>query len=439
MKAVHWISTVSIALVMLFATQYIGSEPKRKPGTTISMFPCEVRTRPTALAPRSNEAHLDDTHLLEFMLRKYRQLHPAEQQAFLLAVAPRPRTSSAPQDSLTEVLYWEQVVKPMFPQTLKIGVEILQWDYLGTSMKCHDLEKKETLRQTVERLVVLPQSIMKDGRTVTMCLKEAMGDWRTIVPAAVHAVQLHGLGGGTDVYEFGVSFGFSVVELWQSLRPRHLWGFDSFAGLPQADVNSQGVWSAGEYGSDPRVPLTKMLGELNVGWVPGWYNESVAPSKDAQVDARGMRPAMYVDMDVDYFNSTIDTMEFLLRNHLIVPGTVIGYDDWWILPCSEAHFREGPLESGEGLAHVQLTKKYDIEFQCIGGLCRFPSIRECDPYHHWGAVFVVLSIGKGRATHGFEMSTEELFKFKTTDVRCWKGGNPLRDLGFERWMLERQS
>jgi hypothetical protein len=35
----------------------------------------------------------------------------------------------------------------------------------------------------------------------------------------------------------------------------------------------------------------------------------------------------------------------MFRNHLIQPGTFIGYDDMWVLPCANDI---GPLTVGEG-------------------------------------------------------------------------------------------
>ena len=64
-----------------------------------------------------------------------------------------------------------------------------------------------------------------------------------------------------------------------------------------------------------------------------------------------MKPAAYVDIDVDLYKSTVLALDFLFRNKLIQVGTLIGYHDW------------GGLEEftgGESLAHKELTEKYGV-------------------------------------------------------------------------------
>ena len=47
-----------------------------------------------------------------------------------------------------------------------------------------------------------------------------------------------------------------------------------------------------------------------------------------------LRPALYVDIDCDFYGATLTALRFLFRHGLIVPGTLLGYDDWWTTACA---------------------------------------------------------------------------------------------------------
>jgi hypothetical protein len=236
-------------------------------------------------------------------------------------------------------------------------------------------------------------------------------DWRILVPACWRVLAARGLGVvDGHVFQFGVYRGASMLELWESLRPvTYMWGFDSFRGLPQ---NLDGVpkWHEGVFRHDGRVAVSAALGTRNVGWVKGYYNESL---RDGMVRRLGIRPARYVDMDADLYSSTHEALDFLLRNRLLVTGSLIGYDDIWVLPCANGR-RVSPLEVGEGRAHAEMAARYDVEFACVAGACDLEASRydpsrvqtgwghrDATDGHFWGAIFLIQSIGRGRASAGF--------------------------------------
>ena len=114
--------------------------------------------------------------------------------------------------------------------------------------------------------------------------------WRVVVAAAVNKVSTVKLMSG-HVYEVGVFTGNSMLMLQEALNPPMIWGFDSFAGLPDPSTQEMvSEWHAGKYADDPRLRLKSALGEGRHGWVAGFYNESLAPEADAQVATLGMQP-----------------------------------------------------------------------------------------------------------------------------------------------------
>ena len=84
-----------------------------------------------------------------------------------------------------------------------------------------------------------------------------------------------------------------------------------------------------------------------VEFVKGFYDKSLTPEL---VRERNMKPALFVEIDCDLYVSTIQALDWMLREKLIVVGTLIGYDD----------FHAGG-SGGERQAHHEMVKKYQLE------------------------------------------------------------------------------
>lgn len=249
--------------------------------------------------------------------------------------------------------------------------------YDGMGRVCPGLSTREDLAATIARLKVEHGVLTaKKGAWLRCdyCMRSGASefDWRPMVAPIAKALELRGEGvPGGHAYQFGVFTGGTMYQLWGLLRPQKMWGFDSFKGLPPeiAEERVEG-WGAGMYSGDPRELLTRRIGVFNINFVAGFYNESLAPARDSALMQLGLAPASYVDVDCDLYSSSIDALDFMFRNQLIVPGTIVGYDDWWILPCGRGGEELSPLEVGEGRAHAEMTRRYDVEFLCVAGPCK---------------------------------------------------------------------
>ena len=62
-----------------------------------------------------------------------------------------------------------------------------------------------------------------------------------------------------------------------------------------------------------------------VHFVEGFYNVSLTRTL---ADERDMRPALYVDLDVDLYTSTSAALDWLFDRRLLPVGAVLYYDDW---------------------------------------------------------------------------------------------------------------
>ena len=240
--------------------------------------------------------------------------------------------------------------------------------------------------------------------------------WRQLLPVVFSALQQ-----GTDitvpgdVYQFGIFQGQSMRTLhgFKALHSSRMIGLDSFHGLPDEDLKHATGTTAflpGMFSGDQREALRRAI--RNISFVAGFYNESL--QKPGLVQELNLTPARYVDVDVDLYSSTRDLLKFLFKQKLLVPGSVIGYDDWWSHACAtDADEHLGPLTQGEGLAHVEAAIEFNVSFACLAGGCRAAS-RPCNAF---GAVFLVVSVGH-EADSGVDMTPDEIAEWKRKDRSC---------------------
>ena len=71
----------------------------------------------------------------------------------------------------------------------------------------------------------------------------------------------------------------------------------------------------------------------------GFYSESLTPTL---VQELGMKPAAYIDIDCDLYISSKQALAYMFEQKLAVPGTLIGYDDFWVNPCCEGYEKMSP-------------------------------------------------------------------------------------------------
>ena len=332
------------------------------------------------------------------------------------------------------------------------------WPKAGVCLHC------ETNRRRIER--VAADLLGNDHLCCNMSrMSRKWGHWRDLLAPLVHTM-LANQGEGSPmrkkawpgnasqglaadlprhVYEFGVGMGSSLYFLHRSLRlgrsghhhdlPRLEWvAFDSFDGLPSNDgmpiTNASDPppltipsWRPGAYSFDPRKQLRTFFGSV-IQFVPGFYADSL--SEVGLVERLRMRPALYVDIDADLYGSSVLALDFMMRHGLVRPGTLIGYDDWWVLPCAKGAEQMASLGLGEARAHAEAATRFDIEFRCVAGPCRYQTPRRAGDtainlHTHlsaWGVIMQVVSIGQGRASHGFEMTTPQELGWKRFSVEC---------------------
>jgi len=211
----------------------------------------------------------------------------------------------------------------------------------------------------------------------------------------------------SDTFSFGVFTGRNLRVLAPFLARKEManvvWGFDSFRGIPEDappqhpgfhgrdhgrvyanminhnaswKTRAMGAFAPGQFSAvqaagagnidEAMRTVSRYVASDNVQFVPGFFNESLTASLAAQ---RAMRPAMYVDIDVDIYLSTYQALDWLCASGLLINGTVIGYDDFnQGLPpkvFSTADFLEG-----EARAHREIGVKWGLQMRLVRSVPR---------------------------------------------------------------------
>jgi hypothetical protein len=138
-------------------------------------------------------------------------------------------------------------------------------------------------------------------------------------------------------YEFGVGQMNSMTRYWKAykrltkvlgLDPPHVFGFDTFTGLPETDHKADQLqgWTPGRFAmsiEDCQARI-KRLGVPNVEFVKGLYEDTLTP---ALAERLKQYPPGIVNVDVDFYTSTVTVLNFL--KSLLRPGVIIHFDDVW--------------------------------------------------------------------------------------------------------------
>ena len=152
-----------------------------------------------------------------------------------------------------------------------------------------------------------------------------------------------------DYAEFGCFGAMTFRVAWSASRivdyRTHLWGFDSFDGLPATDnpKDQHPRWTANwlSTSAEDFDELCRSAGLARDDYttVSGYYEDSL------RLGAEGARPERisFAYVDCDLYSSTVDVLSFLETR--LVPGSVVGFDDWF------CYSPKGP--SGERLAALE--------------------------------------------------------------------------------------
>lgn len=174
-----------------------------------------------------------------------------------------------------------------------------------------------------------------------------------------------------DVYQFGVWDGFSMQVLGALVNSLgypsvNFYGFDVFTGMPvetdefYAQRDEPGYFNLlKEFGVSEVEQAVELLKQgiktdlpkdsellITIGLVQDTLKDFKSPNK----------PALYVDMDMDIYSPTKFALDYLVKNGIIVEGTILGYDDW-----GQNYPNYDIYVCGESRAHKEVCEAFEIE------------------------------------------------------------------------------
>jgi hypothetical protein len=143
-----------------------------------------------------------------------------------------------------------------------------------------------------------------------------------------------------NYYEFGVASGGSMKiyilalkkfckDYNQDINKYHIFGFDSFSGLPDAkEEDSRQDWTTGNFSYGKEVVL-KMVNEVgfpikNLHLIEGYFEDSLTSELKKECEKN---PPSIVNMDADFHSSTMTA--FLWLQDMLSSGTLFRFDDIW--------------------------------------------------------------------------------------------------------------
>lgn len=167
---------------------------------------------------------------------------------------------------------------------------------------------------------------------------------------------------GKSLLEFGVFSGYTLryfSNLYDHFNmDKIFFGFDSFSGLPkeESDLNNPDYWNEGAFTGYSKVYINQLLPFVNVK--EGWFKDTL--NDETLVEVKKHQIGL-VHIDCDIYTSTMDVLEWLVKNDLLIEGMLIMYDDWG------GHYKKGvgEYECGEGKAHKEICEKYRLEFELV--------------------------------------------------------------------------
>lgn len=127
-----------------------------------------------------------------------------------------------------------------------------------------------------------------------------------------------------QILEFGVAGGNSIRKIATLAGDRPVHGFDSFEGLPEdwsGALAKKGQFSQGK--KLPKVPA-------NVTLHPGWFDDTLPP-----FIAGNNEPLSLLHVDCDLYSGTKTILKE--TGHLIRPGTIVLFDEYFNYPSWRQH------------------------------------------------------------------------------------------------------
>lgn|SRR5690242_3284997 len=156
--------------------------------------------------------------------------------------------------------------------------------------------------------------------------------------------------------EMGVCTG-RTINFIAALNPeQHIWGFDSFDGLPEEWARTDLTVPQGTFRVNTEGWMPPVL--HNVKLVKGMFHDTLPQFKSQILKST---PIAFLHVDCDIYASAKETFDQLADN--IVPGTVIVFDEFYNYPEAAEHefkaFQEFLDSTGKKAAYLAYNQYFE--------------------------------------------------------------------------------
>ena len=164
--------------------------------------------------------------------------------------------------------------------------------------------------------------------------------------------------------EFGVMEGNSLLDFYDSYEESNtngcFFGCDSFLGLPEEMDDEHSPWRTGQFTTDGKIyPALSSNSDINI--VDGWFSDTLNELLLPRFENKKIGIA---HIDCDIYTSTVEVLEFLVKNDLFCDGSILLYDDWGAYRSSGLS-EDYEYKVGEARAHKEMIEKYDLNFELV--------------------------------------------------------------------------
>lgn len=163
-----------------------------------------------------------------------------------------------------------------------------------------------------------------------------------------------------DYMEFGLWQGRTFLHARRMKKLHrvpnmHLWGFDSFEGLPPVEKIPGEIWHGGQFACSlpqfRKILATNSVAPDEYTLVEGYYDRSLNAALHERLKGR---TAAIVYIDCDLYESTVPVLRFI--EPYLTSGTVVCFDDFYCYA--------GRPDQGEQLALREFLAAHpELEFQ----------------------------------------------------------------------------
>ena len=164
--------------------------------------------------------------------------------------------------------------------------------------------------------------------------------------------------------EFGVMDGPSIIDFYNCYKKENIdadfYGFDAFLGLPEEKLDQHSPWRTGQFTMHGNVhPNLSAIPEINI--VDGWFSDTL---NDSLLEKFGDKKIGIAHIDCDIYTSTVEVLEFIIKNDLLCDGSILLYDDWGAYRSSGLS-EEYEYSVAEARAHKEMVEKYNLNLEMV--------------------------------------------------------------------------